>query len=164
MKKQNLKVSIVMGSKSDMDTVQEAVNILKHFDVGHEVKTLSAHRTPRDLAQYVEKLPARGIKVVVAAAGMSAALAGTIAAHSILPVIGIPIDTKSLKGIDSLLSTVQMPKGIPVACMSIGKSGAQNAAILAAQILALSDKALKKKLVQFKKDMAKAVRKLNTKR
>ena len=159
MKKKNIQVSVLMGSKSDMDTVQEAINVLKDFKIHYAVKILSAHRTPKDLVRYVEGLPGKGCAVVIAAAGMSAALAGTIAAHTILPVIGIPIETRALKGLDSLLSTVQMPKGIPVACMSIGKSGAQNAAILACQILALKDKNLKKKLLQFKNNMAKAIRK-----
>ena len=160
MAKADLKVSILMGSKSDAETVEETVKILKKFGVGYEVKVLSAHRTPAEVVKYVEKLPGRGIKVVIAAAGMSAALAGTIAAHTVLPVIGIPIDTRTLQGLDSLLSTVQMPKGIPVACMSIGKSGAQNAGIFACQILALSDIKLNKKLIEFKTDMASAIKKI----
>ncbi|MBU0635333.1 MAG: 5-(carboxyamino)imidazole ribonucleotide mutase [Candidatus Omnitrophica bacterium] len=161
--KKKVKVCILMGSKSDMDTVQESVQTLKNFAVGYEIKVLSAHRTPKDLARYVEKLPGRGVEVVIAAAGMSAALAGTVAAHTILPVIGIPIETKSLQGLDSLLSTVQMPKGIPVACMAIGRAGAQNAAILACQILALRDSALKQRLLQSRRKTAEAIRSIKLK-
>ena len=155
------KVSVLMGSKSDMETVEETVKLLKAFSVDYELKVLSAHRTPKDLIAYVEGFCQRGVAVVIAAAGMSAALAGTIAAHTSLPVIGIPMESGTLKGLDSLLSTVQMPKGIPVACMAIGKSGAQNAAIFAIQILALKDETLAKKMIKFKKDMAEAI--LNTK-
>lgn len=156
-------ISIIMGSSSDLDTVQEAINIFKNFKIPHEVKVLSAHRTPKDLVEYVEKLPQKGAQVVIAAAGGAAALAGTIAAHTILPVIGIPIETSAFKGLDSLLSTVQMPKGIPVACMGIGKSGAQNSAILACQILALKDKQIKNKLLQYRKKMAQDVKKIKIK-
>ncbi len=155
-----IKVAIMMGSKSDLDTVQETINVLKELKVSYEVKVLSAHRTPKDVVRYVEQLSNKGTRVIIAAAGMSAALAGTIAAHTILPVIGIPIETKTLRGLDSLLSTVQMPKGIPVACMSIGKSGAQNAAILACQILALQDDKLLKRMLKFKEKMAQAIRKI----
>ncbi len=159
-KDKKIKVAILMGSKSDLDTVQVAVDFLKVMKIEHEIKVLSAHRTPSDVVKYVESLPARGAQVVIAAAGMSAALAGTVAAHTILPVIGIPIETRTLKGLDSLLSTVQMPKGIPVACMSIGKSGAGNSAIFACQILALHDDKLRKKMINYKIDMAKAIRKI----
>lgn len=155
-----IKVAVIMGSKSDLETVQETINILKELNVSYEAKVLSAHRTPKDVVAYVEKLSDRGTQVVIAAAGMSAALAGTVAAHTILPVIGIPIETRNLRGLDSLLSTVQMPKGIPVACMSIGKHGAQNAAILAVQILALQDDKLLKKMIKFKEKMAQAIRKI----
>lgn len=155
-----IKIAILMGSKSDLDTVQETINVLKEFKIAHEARVLSAHRTPKDVANYVEELPARGAQIVIAAAGMSAALAGTVAAHTTLPVIGIPIDTRTLNGLDSLLSTVQMPKGIPVACMSIGKHGAKNAALFATQILSLNDKALHKKLVAYKSKMANEIRKI----
>ncbi len=147
------KISIIMGSTSDLETLQEAINFLKQFKVGFEVKILSAHRTPKDLEAYVEAAAKKGIKVFIAAAGGAAALAGVIAAHTTLPVIGIPIETKSLKGLDSLLSTVQMPAGIPVASMSIGKAGAKNAAIFALEILATSDKKIAQKLATHKKDM-----------
>ncbi|HNW39373.1 MAG TPA: 5-(carboxyamino)imidazole ribonucleotide mutase [Candidatus Omnitrophota bacterium] len=147
------KISILMGSQSDLETVNEAVNILKEFKVDFDLKVLSAHRTPKEVASYVEAAPKKGVKVFIAAAGMSAALAGVVAAHTILPVIGIPIETKNLKGIDSLLSTVQMPPGIPVACMAIGKSGAKNAALLALEILGVSDAKISAKLAKYKKQM-----------
>ncbi|MDD5129810.1 MAG: 5-(carboxyamino)imidazole ribonucleotide mutase [Candidatus Omnitrophica bacterium] len=147
------KISILMGSQSDLETVNEAVNVLKEFKVDFDLKVLSAHRTPREVAAYVEAAPKRGTKVFIAAAGMSAALAGVVAAHTTLPVVGIPIETKNLKGIDSLLSTVQMPPGIPVACMSIGKAGAKNAALFALEILGTSDAKISTKLVNYKKQM-----------
>jgi phosphoribosylaminoimidazole carboxylase PurE protein len=147
------KISIIMGSQSDLETVQEAINLLKKFKVGFEVKVLSAHRTPKELEKYVEGAPKKGVKVFIAAAGGSAALAGVIAAHTTLPVIGIPIETKSLKGLDSLLSTVQMPAGIPVAAMAIGKAGARNAALFALEILGASDKLIQGKLASYKKGM-----------
>ena len=153
-------ISIIMGSKSDLETVQETIALLKEFKVEPEVKVLSAHRTPRELAAYVESAPKRGVKVFIAAAGGAAALAGVIASHSVLPVIGIPIETKSLKGLDSLLSTVQMPAGIPVGCMAIGKAGAKNAAIFALEILALGCEDLKRRLIKYKKDMARSVKKI----
>ncbi len=147
------KISILMGSQSDLETVSEAINILKEFKVDFDLKVLSAHRTPKEVAQYVEAAPKCGTKVFIAAAGMSAALAGVVAAHTTLPVIGIPIETKNLKGLDSLLSTVQMPPGIPVACMAIGKAGAKNAALLALEILGVSDAKVSAKLVNYKKKM-----------
>ena len=133
-------ISVIMGSESDLETVQGGIDILKQFKVKAEVKVLSAHRTPKELVQYVEAAPKRGTKVFIAAAGGAAALAGVIAAHTTLPVIGIPIETSSLKGMDSLLSTVQMPAGIPVASMAIGKEGAKNAALFDLEILATSDR------------------------
>jgi len=154
MKKQ---ISIIMGSQSDLETMQEAVNALKEFKVGFDIKILSAHRTPKDLVKYVEASPKKGIKVFIAAAGGAAALAGVIAAHTTLPVIGVPIETKSLWGLDSLLSTVQMPGGIPVASMSIGKSGAKNAAIFAVEILGVSDKKIHSQLVVYKKQMREKI-------
>jgi 5-(carboxyamino)imidazole ribonucleotide mutase len=147
-------ISIVMGSHSDLETVKEAIGLLKGFKVNFDLKVLSAHRAPKKLARYVEEAPKRGVRVFIAAAGGAAALAGVIASHTRLPVIGIPIETKSLKGLDSLLSTVQMPSGVPVACMAIGKAGAKNAAIFALQILALEDKKLRQKLVEFKNKLA----------
>ncbi|MBU0547865.1 MAG: 5-(carboxyamino)imidazole ribonucleotide mutase [Candidatus Omnitrophica bacterium] len=147
------KISILMGSQSDLETVSEAVNVLKEFKADFEVRVLSAHRTPKEMARYVEQAPKSGTRVFIAAAGMSAALAGVVASHTTLPVIGIPIETRNLKGLDSLLSTVQMPPGIPVACMAIGKSGAKNAALFALEILALSDTKITAKLVNYKKQM-----------
>ena len=152
------KISILMGSQSDLDTVKETVAVLKDFKVGFEIKVLSAHRTPKELARYVEGAPKRGVKVFIAAAGMSAALAGVIAAHTILPVIGIPIESKTLKGLDSLLSTVQMPPGVPVASMAIGRAGAKNAAIFALEILGTADNKIQAKLAVFKKEMAAKIR------
>ena len=146
-------ISIIMGSQSDLETVNEAINVLKEFKIGFEVKVLSAHRSPKELVKYVEEAPQRGIKIFIAAAGGAAALSGVIAAHTTRPVIGIPIETKSLKGIDSLLSTVQMPAGVPVACMSIGKAGSKNAAIFALEILGIIDKKIKSKLIKYKKEM-----------
>lgn len=146
-------ISIIMGSQSDLDTVKEAINLLKEFKVGFEVKVLSAHRSPRELAKYVAGAPKRGIKIFIAAAGGAAALSGVVAAHTVLPVIGIPIETKSLKGLDSLLSTVQMPQGVPVACMSIGKPGAKNAVIFALEILGIHDKKINSRLSAYKNRM-----------
>jgi phosphoribosylaminoimidazole carboxylase PurE protein len=151
-------ISIIMGSQSDLDIVNETINTLKEFNVGFEVKVLSAHRSPKELARYVEEAGKRGIKVFIAAAGGAAALAGVISSHTTLPVIGIPIETKSLKGLDSLLSTVQMPAGVPVACMSIGKSGAKNAALFALEILGIRDKAISSKLSAYKKSMRSKIR------
>jgi phosphoribosylaminoimidazole carboxylase PurE protein len=147
------KISIIMGSESDLETVNEAINLLKEFKVDFEAKVLSAHRTPKEVAQYVEAAPKKGIKVFIAAAGMSAALAGVVASHTILPVIGIPIETKNLKGLDSLLSTVQMPPGIPVACMAIGRAGAKNAALFALEILGINDSKISAKLSKYKRQM-----------
>ena len=153
-------ISIIMGSQSDLETVQEAINTLREFKVEVEVKVLSAHRTPKELAKYIEDAPKRGIKIFIAAAGGAAALAGVIASHTTLPVIGIPIETKSLKGLDSLLSTVQMPAGIPVASMAIGKAGARNAALFALQILGITNKSIQKKLVDYKKEMSLKIKKI----
>ncbi len=147
------KISIIMGSLSDLDTVREAIDLLKKFKVGFSVKVLSAHRGPKELTKFVEEAPKRGIKVFIAAAGGAAALAGVVASHTTLPVISVPIETKSLKGLDSLLSTVQMPGGVPVACMSIGKAGAKNAAIFALEILGITDKKINSKLNAYKNKM-----------
>jgi len=142
-----------MGSASDLATVNEVIHVLRDFKIIFEVKVLSAHRTPKELAQYVESAPQKGVKVFIAAAGMSAALAGVVAAHTTLPVIGIPMETKNLNGLDSLLSTVQMPAGIPVASMAIGKAGAKNAGLFAAEILGITDKKIGLKLLAYKKAM-----------
>ena len=156
-------IAIIMGSKSDLETVRKTTEILASFKVSYEVRVLSAHRTPRELANYVSNLKEKNIKVIIAAAGGSAALAGVIASHTNLPVVGIPIETKSLKGLDSLLSTVQMPPGIPVACMSIGDWGAKNAAIFALEILASKDNKIESKLIKYRKQMAARVKKTKVK-
>jgi phosphoribosylaminoimidazole carboxylase PurE protein len=156
-------ISVVMGSRSDLEIVKEAIDLLKEFKVGFEVKVLSAHRTPKDLAKYVEEAPKRGVKIFIAAAGGSAALAGVIAAHTTLPVVGIPIETKSLKGLDSLLSTAQMPAGVPVACMAIGKPGSKNAALFALEILGITDKKIYSKLIKYKKEMRLKIKKIKVK-
>ena len=156
-------IAIIMGSASDIETVQGALDLLKEFKVDFAVQVLSAHRSPKELAKYIEAAPQKGIKVFIAAAGGSAALAGVIAAHSTLPVIGIPIETKSLKGLDSLLSTVQMPAGIPVASMAIGKAGAKNAAIFALEILGITDKKIRAKLLCYKKQMCRKIKKTKIK-
>ena len=130
-------VGILMGSKSDSDTMHEAEKILKERKIPCEVNVLSAHRTPDEVRKYAKSAKKRGIKVLICGAGGAAALAGVVASHTDLPVIGVPIETKALKGLDSLLSTVQMPSGVPVASMAIGKSGAKNAANFAAKILSI---------------------------
>ena len=150
-------VAIVMGSDSDLEIMNEAKGILKEFGIREETRVLSAHRSPIATAKFALQAQNRGIKVIIAGAGGAAHLAGVIAAHTTLPVIGVPIQTKALKGMDSLLSVVQMPSGIPVATMAIGKAGAKNAGILAAQILSLENMAIKKKLEEFKKKLAKEV-------
>ena len=150
-------VGIVMGSDSDLETMGETVSILKKFNVPFEITVASAHRSPARAARFASSARKRGIKVIVAGAGHAAHLAGAMAAHTSLPVIGVPIDSSVLKGMDALLSTVQMPPGVPVATVSIGKSGARNAGILAVQILALSDTALQGRLEKFKKEMAAQV-------
>lgn len=152
-----------MGSQSDLESVQEAIDLLKEFKISFEVKVLSAHRTPKELAKYVEEAPKIGIKVFIAAAGGAAALAGVVASYTTLPVIAIPIETKSLKGLDSLLSTVQMPSGIPVACMAMGKQGSRNAAILALEILAITDKNIASRLIKYRKEMRSNVKKVKIK-
>ena len=150
-------VAIMMGSKSDMPIMENTIDTLKKFNVASEVKILSAHRTPKETMEFASKAREKGFKVIIAAAGGAAHLAGVVAAHTTLPVIGVPIQTKSLGGVDSLFSTVQMPAGIPVGCMAIGKAGAANAALFAIEILGVTDKSLEKKLFQYKKDMAKKV-------
>jgi len=153
-------ISIIIGSRSDLETVNETIDLLKEFKVGFEIKVLSAHRSPKELAQYVESGSRKGIKVFIAAAGGAAALAGVVAAHTNLPVIGIPIETKSLQGLDSLLSTVQMPAGIPVASMAIGKAGARNAAIFALEILATMNKKIEAKLSAYRRKMKEKIKRI----
>ncbi|MCH6569324.1 MAG: 5-(carboxyamino)imidazole ribonucleotide mutase [Acidobacteria bacterium] len=151
------KIGILMGSKSDADIMGESARILEEFGVPHEMKVLSAHRTPQETSEYAQSAEGRGIQALIAGAGYAAHLAGALAAHSTLPIIGVPLDASSLKGLDSLLSTVQMPKGIPVACMGIGKAGAINAALFAVQILARSDPALAQKLKEYREKMRQEI-------
>jgi phosphoribosylamine--glycine ligase len=151
------KVGIVMGSDSDMGVMQSAADVLKDFGVAFEITVASAHRSPQRAALWASTAPERGIKVIIAGAGHAAHLAGAMAAHTSLPIIGVPIDSSCLQGMDALLATVQMPPGIPVATMAIGKPGARNAGILAVQILALADADLSKKLADYKQDMAAKV-------
>ena len=151
------KVGIVMGSDSDLAVMQEAANILKKFEIPYEMTVASAHRSPQRAADFAGSAVKKGIKVIIAGAGHAAHLAGVLAAHTRLPVIGVPIDSSCLQGLDALLATVQMPPGIPVATMAIGKSGARNAGILAAQIIATSDPYLGQKLARFKQEMARQV-------
>ena len=150
-------VGILMGSDSDLSVMEEASKVLEKFGIGHEVVVSSAHRSPERTRKYVVGASKRGIKILIAGAGGAAHLAGVVAAETTLPVIGVPIGSSALNGLDALLSTAQMPGGVSVAGMAIGKAGAKNAGILAIQILALNDKNLHKKLLKFKKDQAKAV-------
>ena len=152
------RVAVMMGSDSDWKVMQACVEQLEDFGLTAEVRVLSAHRTPSDVTEFVQSAAEQGIEVFIAAAGMSAALAGTVAAHTNRPVIGVPVDSGGLGGLDALLSTVQMPPGVPVACMAIGKPGARNAAILAAQILALKDDSVASALTALKKKQAEEVR------
>ncbi|OIP92935.1 MAG: 5-(carboxyamino)imidazole ribonucleotide mutase [Syntrophobacterales bacterium CG_4_8_14_3_um_filter_58_8] len=150
-------VSVVMGSDSDLPVMEEAVKVLEAFAVPHELFLTSAHRTPERTAQFARSAAKRGVRVIIAGAGAAAHLAGVIASQTLLPVIGVPIDTTSLQGLDALLATVQMPGGIPVATMAIGKAGAMNAALLAVRILALEDADLLKKLQSYARKMAQEV-------
>ncbi len=157
----NPKVAILMGSDSDLPVMNEAADVLKEFGVSYSIQVLSAHRSPELVRSFVLKAPSAGVKVFIAGAGGAAHLAGAIAAGSTLPVIGVPIDSSPLAGFDALLATVQMPAGIPVATVAVGKAGARNAGVLAVQILALSDADLGKKLEAFKKRLEDGVRKKN---
>jgi len=150
-------VAVIMGSKSDWDVMRQADEMLARFGVAHECRVLSAHRTPAATAEYVSQAEARGIEVVIAAAGGAAHLAGVCAAHTLLPVLGVPMESASLKGLDSLLSTVQMPAGIPVGTLAIGAAGARNAALLAIAILANSRPELRAKLREFRKEQSEKV-------
>ena len=147
-------VGIIMGSKSDYDQMSAAVEILTELKVSHEVRVLSAHRTPDETLKYSSSAASRGLKVIIAGAGGAANLAGVTASKTILPIIGVPIQTSALGGMDSLLSTVQMPRGVPVATMAIGKAGAGNAALFAAEIIALGDKSLAARLTKWRESRA----------
>ena len=150
-------VGIIMGSDSDLPVMEEAVKVLKRFEVPFEIGVYSAHRSPHRTLDYVKSARERGLKVIIAGAGSSAHLAGMTAAETTLPVIGVPIDSSPLSGLDSLLSTVQMPPGVPVATMGVGKSGATNAGMFAVQILALGDEKLMRKLEEYKDQLEKSV-------
>jgi 5-(carboxyamino)imidazole ribonucleotide mutase len=147
-----------MGSKSDWDTLRHTDAVLSDFDVPHECRIVSAHRTPVEMADYAREAAGRGLKVIIAGAGGAAHLPGMVAAHTALPVIGVPVESHSLKGLDSLLSIVQMPGGGPVATVAIGKAGAINAALLAVSILAISDPALRERLEKFRADQTARVK------
>ncbi|MGC8744397.1 MAG: 5-(carboxyamino)imidazole ribonucleotide mutase [Verrucomicrobiia bacterium] len=153
---ENPQVAVLMGSASDWGVIKETVDTLKQFGVAVETRVISAHRTPDIAIEFAKTARSRGIKAIIAAAGGAAHLAGVLAANTTLPVIGIPVHTSSLNGLDSLLSIVQMPGGIPVGTMAIGKAGAVNAAIFAVQILALSDKSLEEKLNRHKESLKNA--------
>jgi 5-(carboxyamino)imidazole ribonucleotide mutase len=157
MSEQKTQVALLMGSHNDWPALQGAVDTLKKFGVGVEAHVMSAHRTPHAVAAFAEGAAERGLKVMLAAAGSAAHLAGVVAAHTILPVIGIPVAGGALNGLDALLSTVQMPGGIPVATVAVGKGGPVNAALLAVQILALSDAGLAEKLREYKTSLAESV-------
>jgi len=160
--KQRPLVGIVIGSDSDFPVMSEAGKTLKKFGIAYEMEVLSAHRTPARAHEYATTAAERGLKVVIAAAGAAAHLAGVMAASTLLPVIGVPLGTSPLSGLDALLATVQMPGGIPVATMAIDKAGAVNAAIFAAEIIALSDKEVARKLVAHKEEMVRSVAEKNT--
>ena len=153
----DIQVQILMGSDSDAPTMQRAVDVLQQLGIASHMTVASAHRSPERVQRIVAEAPGRGVRVFIVGAGAAAHLAGVVAAHSRLPVIGVPIDSSPLQGWDALLATVQMPPGVPVATVSVGKAGATNAAVLAAQILALQDEAIATALVDYKRAMAEKV-------
>ena len=153
----DIQVGILMGSQSDWPTVQHAAIVLGEFGVGHEARVLSAHRSPHAAAEYAEQAAGRGLQVIICAAGGAAHLAGVIAAHTHLPVLGIPLKGWSTDGLDALLSTAQMPAGIPVGTLAIGKAGARNAALLAVSIMSLANPALREKYIAYRKAQTDAV-------
>ncbi len=161
MLKLNPIIGIIMGSDSDLPTMQAAADICEEFGVPYEMKIVSAHRTPDDMAEYARSAHERGIKVIIAGAGGAAHLPGMTASHTPLPVIGVPVQSKALSGVDSLYSIVQMPPGVPVATVAIG--GAKNAGLLAVQILAVADTKLRDEVIQYKMDMADESRAKNDK-
>lgn len=153
------RVSIVMGSDNDLETMLEAANALKSFNVPYEVRVLSAHRSPNLLTKWIAEAEAGGTKVFIAGAGASAALPGAVAAHATRPVIGVPIPSSHLQGLDSLLAIAQLPPGVPAATVAIGKGGARNAGLLAVQILAVADEVLAAKFLSFKEDLEAGIAK-----
>jgi len=150
-------IAVIIGSDSDLEVVDHCLKMLDEFELGYELRILSAHRTPEELTRYVRRLEGKGVKVIIAAAGLSAALPGCVAAQTALPVIGIPVDAGALGGVDALLSISQMPPGVPVAAVTIGSSGARNAALLAARIIALNDRKLGRKVKEFADQQRKKV-------
>jgi 5-(carboxyamino)imidazole ribonucleotide mutase len=158
------KVGVIMGSDSDLPVLEEALDVLEEFEIPFEVRILSAHRSPDETSAYARGCADRGLRVLIAAAGWAAHLAGVLAAETILPVIGVPVNSSPLQGLDSLLSTVQMPAGIPVATMAIGKGGARNAALFAVQILALQEPLLGEKLKSFRERMTEDILKNKTRK
>ena len=152
-----LSVAIIMGSDSDLPIMREAIKVLEAFGVGYEVEVSSAHRSPARTSAFAREAKGRGLRVIIAGAGSAAHLAGVIAAETTLPVIGVPIDSSPLKGCDSLLATVQMPPGVPVATMAVGRAGATNAALFAVQILATADEGLATQMVEHKEKLAQGV-------
>ena len=159
MKKNTNKVSIIMGSQSDFSTLKHTIKVLKILSISHEVKIVSAHRTPKRMFQYAANAEKNNISVIIAGAGGSAHLPGMVAALTRIPVIGVPIETKKLRGLDSLLSIVQMPKGIPVATVAIGIDGAINAGLLAASILSIFNIKIRKNLIKWRSSQTKSVKK-----
>jgi 5-(carboxyamino)imidazole ribonucleotide mutase len=151
-------VGVIMGSRSDWETMRHARDVLAGFDVPHECLVVSAHRTPQWMAEYASTAESRGIQVIIAGAGGAAHLPGMVAAQTVLPVLGVPVESHALKGMDSLLSIVQMPGGVPVGTLAIGRTGATNAALLAVSILANHDEALREKLRRYRADIAEKVR------
>jgi 5-(carboxyamino)imidazole ribonucleotide mutase len=150
-------VGIIMGSRSDLEVMSSAREILETLHVPHEMRVVSAHRTPRWMAEYASSAESRGLRVIIAGAGGAAHLPGMVAAHTLLPVLGVPVAATGLSGLDSLLSIVQMPGGVPVGTLAIGKPGAKNAALLAAQILALHDPELRRRLEEMRRASEQAV-------
>jgi 5-(carboxyamino)imidazole ribonucleotide mutase len=155
----DISVGIIMGGKSDWETMQAASQVLTDFGVRHECRVVSAHRTPEMMFEYAKSAEERGIQVIISGAGGAAHLPGMVASLTLLPVIGVPVESRALHGMDSLLSIVQMPAGVPVATMSIGQSGARNAGLMAIQILALGSPELKAKLQDFRREMQEKVKK-----
>lgn len=153
-----MKVALFIGSDSDFEIAQGAVDVFKEFKVGFQLEVTSAHRTPERTQDLISELEKQGVEIFIAVAGKAAHLAGVVAAHTQKPVIGVPVGSATLNGLDALLSTVQMPRGVPVACMGIGKSGAVNAALLAVEILSLKDRSMAEQLDDYRKKMAQKVK------
>ncbi|MFW6131939.1 MAG: 5-(carboxyamino)imidazole ribonucleotide mutase [Candidatus Aminicenantaceae bacterium] len=158
-----MKVGIFIGSESDYDIVKEALVLLKEFDVSFDLRITSAHRTPERTVKLIEEMEKKGAILFIAVAGKAAHLAGVVASHTCLPVIGVPVGSSSLNGLDALLSTVQMPKGVPVATMGLDKSGAANAALLAIEILSVKEESLREKMKKYRKEMAVQIEKSSEK-